>query len=53
MTFELFCIVCLPRTYELKVHGGTPFESGVELDAAASTKGVGTPCVFDGLLPYT
>ena len=21
------------RTYELKVHGGTPFESGVELDA--------------------
>ncbi len=24
----------LSRTYELKVHGGTPFESGIELDAS-------------------
>ena len=28
------------RTYELKVHGGTPFESGVEVDAAANLRGI-------------
>ena len=28
------------RTYELKIHGGTPFESGVELDAS-NIKGEG------------
>ncbi len=30
---------CYNRTYELKVHGGTPFESGIELDAAQGIKG--------------
>ena len=34
-----------PRTYELKVHGGSPFESGVELDPATSIKSTG------GLIP--
>lgn len=28
------------KTFELKVHGGTPFESGVEVDPASQIKGV-------------
>ena len=28
------------KTFELKVHGGTPFESGVEVDPARSMKGI-------------
>lgn len=28
------------KTFELKVHGGTPFESGVEVDPARSIKGM-------------
>ena len=33
--------MCLPshRTYELKVHGGTPFETGVEVDPAQLLSG--------------
>ena len=27
------------RAYELKIHGGTPFENGVELDPAQNIKG--------------
>ena len=27
------------RTFELKVHGGTPFESGIEVDPASRVKG--------------
>ena len=27
------------RTYELKLHGGSPYESGVELDPAANLSG--------------
>jgi hypothetical protein len=28
------------KTFELKVHGGTPFESGVEVDPASRIKGM-------------
>ena len=35
------------KTFELKVHGGTPFESGVEVDPASRIKGI--PCVLKRL----
>ena len=39
----VFCL-CI-RTYELKVHGGTPFESGVDVDPARNMKGRVCVCV--------
>ena len=36
----VLCVVCgMYRPYELKLHGGTPFETGVELDPAQNIRG--------------
>ena len=37
--YDEYNVSGLCRTYELKIHGGTPFESGVELDPAQNIKG--------------
>lgn len=34
------CIQVWSRTLELKVNGGTPYESGIELDPALTAKGL-------------
>ena len=50
--YELCCCLFKKiRTFELKVHGGTPFESGVEVNPASNLRG--TQCNVPRIHPFS